>query len=233
MSTLPPVGIERDKITLSSFKVTPPEGGLWGSLSVILTTFNAEGQIEGTFYYLDDVTCGDYGCDPGWYTAESIDEWDPVSADDTLVPFGCGVQINSDCGATITFSGEVVRENVDFEIVDSNAGGNTWTGNVSPVDLTLGEIAITPPEGGLWGSLSVILTTFNAEGQIEGTFYYLDDVTCGDYGCDPGWYTAESIDEWDPVSAGDVVVKAGEMFQINSDCGATITIPSALPAEKK
>ena len=227
-ATLPSVGVDKDKLTLASWKVTPPEGGLWAAASVTLATFNSAGQVEGIFYYLDDVTCQDYGCAPGWYTAESIDNWDPVSADDTLVPFGAGVQINSDCGATVTFAGEVVKGNSDFEVADSNAGGFTWTGNVSPVDLTLKDISITPPEGGLWAAASITLATFNAAGQVEGIFYYLDDVTCGDYGCDPGWYTAESIDNWDPVSASDVTVKAGEMFQINSDCGATITIPSAL-----
>ena len=193
-----------------------------------MTTFNSEGQNEGIYYYLDEITCVDFGCDPGWYTADSIDNWDPVSADNTIVPFGSGVQIGSDCGATITFAGEVVAEKTDLEVVDSNAGGYTWTGNVSPIDLTLKDFAITPPEGGLWSYGSIVLTTFNAEGQNEGIYYYLDDITCVDFGCDPGWYTAESIDNWDPVSAGDVVIKAGEMFQIGSDCGATITIPSAL-----
>ena len=228
LSTLPSVGVEQSELTLSSWKVTPPEGGLWAAESVMLTTFNTEGQNEGIFYYVDEVNCETFSIQPGWYTAESIDNWDPVSADDTIVPYGAGVQIYSDCGATITFAGEVVSEKSDFEIVDSNLGGFTWTGNVSPVDLTLKDITITPPEGGLWAAESVMLTTFNAEGQNEGIFYYVDEVNCETFSIQPGWYTAESIDNWDPVSAGDVVVKAGEMFQIYSDCGATITIPSAL-----
>ena len=147
-----------------------------------MTTFNAAGQNEGCFYYLDDITCGEFGCDPGWYTADSIDNYDPVSAESTIIPYGSGIQINSDCGATITFAGEVVSGNSDFDVADSNAGGFTWTGNVSPVDLTLKDISITPPEGGLWSAYSICMTTFNAAGQNEGCYYYLDEITCGEFG---------------------------------------------------
>ena len=118
--------------------------------------------------------------------------------------------------------------------MDQDAGGFTWCLSTLPSvgaakdALTLSSWKVTPPEGGLWSAYSVLLTTFNSAGQNEGIYVYLDDVTCSEFGCDPGWYTSESIDNYDPVSAGNVVVKAGEMFQINSDCGATITIPSAL-----
>lgn len=39
------------------------------------------------------------------------------------------------------------------------------------------------------------------------------------FGVESGWYTFDSVANWAPESAGDVEIKAGEMFQIGSDCG--------------
>ena len=193
-----------------------------------MNTFNAAGEISGAYVYLDDVQCAMFGVDPGWYTFDSVANWAPESGNNVIIPFGEGVQIGSDCGATVTFSGEVAGEK-SFIVNDTSAGGFTWTGNVSPVDLTLKDFAITPPEGGLWSELSVLVNTFNAAGEISGAYVYLDDVQCAMFGCEPGWYTFDSVANWAPESAGDVNIKAGEMFQIGSDCGATITVPSPLP----
>ena len=120
------------------------------------------------------------------------------------------------------------------EIVDGNAGGYTWCLSTLPSvgveksALTLASWKVTPPEGGLWADQSVLLTTFDEAGQISGGYCYLDDIQCGMFGVDPGWYTQQSIIDWTPVSAADVNIISGEMFQIASDCGATLTIPSAL-----
>ena len=167
------------------------------------------------------------GADPGWYTKESVDNWTPVSAAGVIIAFGEGVQILSDCGAEVCFAGEVMGAK-DFTVNDTTVGGCTTTGNASPVDLTLKDFAITPPEGGLAGPGSIWLTTFNTLGQVSGDYCYLDEMNAGMMGADPGWYTKESVDNWTPESAGNVEIKAGEMFQILSDCGATITVPSAL-----
>ena len=227
LSTLPTVGVAEDALTLSSWIVTPPEGGLWSVSSVRINTFDSEGMISGDYYYLDDIQCGMFGVVPGWYTATSVDNWAPESANEVTIPFGTGVQIGSDCGAIITFAGQVAGEK-SFVINDSSVGGYTWTGNVSPVNLTLKDFAITPPNGGLWSVSSVRINTFDSEGMIFGDYYYLDDIQCGMFGVEPGWYIATSVDNWAPESAGDVSIEAGQMFQIGSDCGATITIPSAI-----
>ena len=217
-------------MTLSNWQITPPEGGLVSEYSVLVVTFDSEGQIEGEYVYLDDVQGSTFGAEPGWYTSESVANWAPESANEVTIPFGTGVQIGSDCGAVVTYSGQVASSDTDITINDSSAGGFTWTGNCSPVELTLSEFAITPPEGGLVSEYSVLVVTFDSEGQIEGEYVYLDDVQSATFGADPGWYTSESVANWAPESAGNVQIEAGEMFQIGSDCGATITVPSALPA---
>ena len=167
------------------------------------------------------------GAEAGWYTYDSVVGWAPESASDKIIPFGSGVQIGSDCGAIVTFTGQVEGEK-SFEINDESVGGFTWTGNATPVDLQLKDFAITPPDGGLWSELSIVLVAFNSRGQIEGTYVYLDDVQGANMGAEAGWYTYDSVVGWAPESAGDVNVASGEMFQVGSDCGATITVPSAL-----
>ena len=228
LTTMPAVGVGLDALTLGSWQVTPPAGGLWSEVSVYVNTFDTAGQIAGAYVYLDEVQSVTFGVEPGWYTYESVSAWAPESADDVVVPFGTGVQIGSDCGATVTFSGEVIGEAKSFDINDEAAGGYTWTGNCSPVDLTLADFAITPPSGGLWSEVSVYVNTFDTAGQIAGAYVYLDEVQCATFGVEPGWYTYESVSAWAPESAGAVTIEAGEMFQIGSDCGAVITVPSAL-----
>ena len=114
------------------------------------------------------------------------------------------------------------------------AGGYTWTLTTMPAvgvgldALTLGSWQVTPPAGGLPSEASVRVNTFGTDGQISGDYVYLDDYQVTLFGVEPGWYTFDSVSVWAPESAGDVTIEAGEMFQIGSDCGATITVPSAL-----
>ena len=222
-----------DKITLGDFKVIPPEGGLTSDCSVYVMTFDSFGQLEGEYLYIDQaqVDAGTGGVEmPGWYTKESVDNWTPVSADTVTIPFGKGFMVSSDCGAKITCAGEVVDAQT-FVIVAAADGGNTYTGNTSPVDVQLKDIAITPPEGGLTSDCSVYVMTFDSFGQLEGEYLYIDQaqVDAGTGGVEtPGWYTKESVDNWTPESAGEEGIKAGRMFMIASDCGAWITIPAAL-----
>ena len=227
LCTIPAVGLDRDATTLAEFKITPPETGLTGELSIVMNTFDTAGQVAGEFAYLDEVNAAMMGVDPGWYTFESVVAWTPESADSTIIPFGCGVQIMSDCGGSVTFAGEVAGE-VTFVVNSDEVGGVTTTGNCSPVNRTLSDISITPPEAGLTGELSIVMNMFNAEGQVEGEYAYLDETNASMMGVEPGWYTFESVVGWVPESAGETPVAAGDMFQIMSDCGAMITIPSPL-----
>ncbi len=215
-------------MTLNMWKITPPEGGLWSESSVLLTTFDTAGQIDGIYTYLDEGYAGAFGVNVGWYTSESVDGGTFESADNAIIPFKAGVQIGSDCGATVTSAGVVLDEPEPITINDESVGGFTWTGNCSPLNQTLKEFTVIPPEGGLWSESSVLLTTFDTAGQIDGIYTYLDEGYAGAFGVNVGWYTSESVDGGTFESAGDIEIVSGQMFQIGSDCGATLTVPSAL-----
>ncbi len=232
LSTMPAVGREHNANTLNDFKVVVPATGLESIYSVQVFTYGADGQMSGNYVYLDADSNGtDYDCESGWYTTFSIEEEDPVTCGDIAIPFGMGFCVLSDCGAAFNCAGEVINEPKDVKINGEDDGGNTWTGNCSPKDLTLKDFAVTPPKGltGLESIYSVQVFTYGADGQMSGNYVYLDADSNGtDYDCESGWYTTFSIEEEDPISAGDVEISAGRMFCILSDCGATLTIPSAL-----
>ena len=221
---------------MGDFSVVAPEGGLTADVSVYVTTFTDDGQMDGEYLYIDqalvDASVGGVS-EVGWYTKESVDNWEPVSADNTIIPFGTGMIVQSDCGAKLTCSGTVLGNGATFEINSLSEGGFTYTGNASPVELNLEDIAVTPPEGGLTADVSVYVTTFTKDGQMDGEYLYIDqalvDASVGGVS-EVGWYTKESVDNWEPASAGKVEIAAGQMFIVQSDCGASITIPSALPS---
>ena len=118
---------------------------------------------------------------------------------------------------------EVGYQNLD--VAAQTDGGVTYLVNTIPavgVDLkevTLGDFKVVPPDGGLTADVSVYLTTFTSDGQLEGEYLYIDQalVDAGVGGVEtPGWYTKESVDNWTPESAGDEVIASGRMFIIQS-----------------
>ena len=232
LNTLPTVGKNLDANTLGDLSVVAPEGGLTSEYSVQVITYGADGQLDGNYVYLDAESNGLlYGVESGWYTTASVEEWSPEECGATPIEFGRGFNVLSDSGATITCSGEVKADETSIEINDSSLGGNTWTGNCSPADLKLNDFAITAPEGGLTSEYSVQVITYGDDGQSNGNYVYLDAESNGLlYGVESGWYTTASVEEWAPEACGETPVVAGQMLNILSDCGAVMTIPSALPS---
>ena len=230
INTLPAVGKKLDANTLGDLKVVIPEGGLVSEYSVHVLTYNEAGQYDGDFVYLDADSNGAlYDAETGWYTTESVEAWELIPCGDAKIEFGRGFNILSDCGAKITCAGEVASTDFSVTVNGEDVGGNTWTGNCSPVDLTLADFGITPPEGGLTSEYSIHVLTYDDAGQYAGDYVYLDADSNGAlYDAETGWYTTESVEAWELVPCGTTPVKAGQMINILSDCGATLTIPSAL-----
>ena len=251
ISTLPTVGKAETDITLNDFQIVAPEGGLMSENSVNVHTYNSSGMEEGNYSYVDQAVIEMYYwidengelIQPGWYTTDSLRGLTayPEACGTTKVPFGEGFMVISDCGASITFSGQVETEQKDIALNDQTvSAGFTWTGNCSPVNIVLKDIAITPTAGGLMSENSVNVHTYNASGMEEGNYSYVDQTVIDMYYwmdenselIQPGWYTTDSLRGFTayPESCGNVTIDAGEMFMVISDCGATMSIPSALPS---
>ena len=107
-------------------------------------------------------------------------------------------------------------------------------------DITLNDFQIVAPAGGLMSENSVNVHTYNASGMEEGNYSYVDQTVIDMYyWMDengnlilPGWYTTDSLRGFTayPEACGNVTIATGEMFMVISDCGATMSIPSALPS---
>ena len=231
-----PVGKAANQVKLSDFTVLPPNGRehLKGTKSVHVYTFGDDGQVDGDYVYLDAwvIKEAELECEPGWYNTRSVDNDDPVYVGEVNIDFGRGISILSDCGAKVTCAGEVLKDPFPVSVIGEEDGGNTYTGNCSPVDLKLEDFTVLPPEGRehLKGTKSVHVYTFGDDGQVDGDYVYLDAwvIKEAELECDPGWYNTRSVDIDDPVSVGKVQIDAGRMISILSDCGAILTIPSAL-----
>ena len=251
ISTLPTVGKAETDITLNDFQIVAPEGGLMGETSVNIHTYNEDGLETGNYSYVDEIAISMYYwmdengelIQPGWYTTASLQGLTayPEACGTSKIPFGDGFMVISDCGATITFSGQVSSKSTDIALNDQmTSAGFTWTGNCSPVDIKLQDISITPPAGGLMGETSVNIHTYNKDGLETGNYSYVDEIAISMYYwmdengelIQPGWYTTASLQGLTayPEACGNVTITSGEMFMVISDCGATMSIPSALPS---
>ena len=200
-------------------------------------TFTALGRLDGDYAYLDEGTAVEFcapGEMPGWYDADGALNYDPTPKGEDKIPFGKGVIVLSDCGAKITSAGEVIAGKAGeftFDILSQSEGGNSYLGNCSPVNRQLKDFSVTSPAGGLTSAISVHLMTFTPLGRLDGDYAYLDEGTAVEFCAPdemPGWYDADGALNYDPTPKGEDPINAGQMFIILSDCGAKITVPSAL-----
>lgn len=157
---------------------------------------------------------------------------DADRANDTPVPFGKGVIITSgEADTALTFAGQVVSENLSFEVKGGN--GITWTGNTTPVDLTLGDFAI-PTNQKFTSGDSIVLAVYNESGSLEGEYSFVDEKNLAIYGLTKtGWYPWEMIREElatdDDCANETVTIPAGKMVIITSgEADTTLTLPNPL-----
>ena len=233
-STLPQVGASLEEQALKAFAL-PTDAGFLSGDSIVLSIYGADGALEGEYSFLDEGNAATWGLTKtGWYPYEKIINWeatDDDNADNTVIPHGRGVVIMSgEDDTTVTFAGEVLDQSTTITVNGNNAF--TWTGNATPVDLTLGDFAL-PVDAGFLSGDSIVLSTYGADGALEGEYSFLDEGNAATWGLTKtGWYPYEKIINWEATDddcANDVSVPAGKMTIIMSgEADATLTIPSAL-----
>ena len=184
---------------------------------------------------MDEENAATYGLSKtGWYPLSLMQEWtatDEDNADSVVVPFGKGVIITSgEADTTVTFAGQVLDEAKTFDVV---GGGITWTGNATPVQLTLGDFAI--PTDQVFGSGdSIVLEIYNASGSLDGEYSFVDAENATTYGLTKtGWYPLSLMQEWtatDEDCVNDkVTIPSGKMVIITSgEADTTLTLPNPM-----
>ena len=220
--------------TLASFALPTDQSFLSGD-SIVLEIYNESGSLEGDYSFVDESNASTYGLTkPGWYPLSKMQNWEATDADwsnDVVVPFGKGVIITSaEADTPMTFAGEVVNEAKSFDIV---GGGITWTGNATPKDLKLGDLALPTDQGFLSGD-SIVLEIYNASGSCDGEYSFVDEGNASTYGLTtPGWYPLSKMQNWEATDADcaneSVTIPAGKMVIITSaEADTTLTLPNPM-----
>ena len=234
LSTFKQIDKDLTAQTLGSFAIPTDQGFLSGD-SIVLEIYDETGSLEGSYSFVDTANAGIYSLTKtGWYPFEKILYWEATDddcANDLVVPFGKGVIITSaEADTSLTFAGQVLEESKTYDVV---GGGITWTGNSTPVDLTLGDLAIPTDEGFLSGD-SIVLEIYDSSGTLEGAYSFVDAGNAGTYGLTKtGWYPFEKILYWeatdDDCANETVSVPAGKMVIITSaEADTTLTLPNPM-----
>ena len=211
--------------------------------------FDAFGPVDATFTFATAEEAGEYGLPAGWYLP---DDWNGDGAfpmNNVLLKKGQGFILKAgDAGMTITYSGAVDAGEEGEIALPYNIDEKNMMGNVTPVDLKLGDLVLGNVIAGnsfiqflnAYGASDTVTPemigqeAFNTFGPVDATFTFATPEEAGEYGLPGGWYLP---DDWNGDGAypmNNIPLPAGKAFILKAgDAGMTITLPSALkPAAK-
>ena len=201
----------------------------------MLEIYNESGTLDGEYSFVDADNAATYGLTKtGWYPLFEMQNWlatDDDCANDVVVPFGKGVIITSgEADTTATFAGQVLDEEKSFEVV---GGGITWTGNATPVNIKLGDLAL-PTDQSFSSGDSIVLEIYNEAGNLDGEYSFVDADNAATYGLTKtGWYPLFEMQNWlatdDDCANTKVTIPAGKMVIITSgEADTTLTLPNPM-----
>lgn len=233
------MGNTLEEQTVASFQI-PDNEEFMAANSIVLEMYGNTGSCEKRFYYVDSLNAEIEGVEKtGWYDADAYDENYGYTDDDycnnAVIPFGCGVIItSSEADSKITFAGEVVADKAgkkDFDLFGYDM--INWTGNASPVDFKMADLAI-PTDQAFMAANSIVLEVYGTTGSCEHRYYFVDELNAEIEGVTtPGWYDADAYDENfgytdDDLRNSDDLPSAQMVIITNSEADTTISIPTAL-----
>jgi len=225
VQTFLPMGKTAATTKLGDIKVTDE----WDPGSDYIATLTPEGANAGEYTYLiADYATALGGTVAGWYKLEEVNDGD-VSAsgvqNDVILPYVEGFLAYNNTGAKLLFAGEVVAGDTELA---SSLGVNAFSGNASPVDITLADLTVSDD----WDPGSDYIATLTPEGANEAEYTYLiTDYATALGGTVAGWYKLEEVNDGDVSTSGvqnAVGISAGQALLIYQNSGATVTLPSAL-----
>ena len=228
VNTFKAVGKDADKMTLGD--IVPSASWMGGSDEI--KTLKANGAVDKAYTYMNEQDAKDWGFTPGWYLTseyndDSLDLTDRCKNDE-LLPLGNGLLVLvGSASTTLTYAGEVLAE--DQPITLKGGAAFNITGNISPVDMTLGDILPSAS----WMGGSDELKTLKSNGAVDQAYTFMNAQDAKDWGFTPGWYLTseynnDSLDLTDRCK-NSLPVSAGEAFIVLVGSAATtITIPTAL-----
>lgn len=223
-----PIGIAADAIKLSNIGVSAEWDAAEGDCVAKLLP---SGASSAEYTYLNqDYSDALGGTGPGWYLLSEVDAGDVSESgiqDNVSLPFAEGFLAFNNTGATLTFAGEVASGDTELQ---TTLGNNAFSGNVSPVDIKIGDLTVSEEWDAAEGDCIAILLP---SGASAAEYTYLnEDYSDALGGTGPGWYLLSEVDAGDVSESGcqntTVTIAAGQGFLIFQNTGAKIYVPSAL-----
>ena len=233
--TILPMNTAAEAVTLGDILPTDGADG-WAYDTDFLATLKPNGNKNASYGYLSPYWANKYFEDEqaGWYDLSVCqdEEFDGATKkNSTVIPFGTGVLVyTSGSGVTVTFAGEVKDEEVALGLA---TGSNSFVGNASPVDLTLGDLLPTGGADG-WAYDTDFLATLKPNGNKDASYGYLSPYWANKYFEDEqaGWYYLSVCqdEEFDGATKkNDVQIPAGQAFLVyTAGSGIELVVPSPL-----
>ena len=189
----------------------------WIEMSDIIQTFTSAGKADVAYMYITEASAEAFGVAAGWYASDDFMAERPMN--NVSVPFTAGYVAKSGAtGAALTFSGQVKDG-----ITEIPVGGFTLSANVTPVNLTLGDIK---PNAN-WIEMSDIIQTFTAAGKADIAYMYITKASAELFGVEAGWYASDDFMAERPMN--NIPVDSGCGFVAKSGAtGATLELPNPL-----
>ena len=228
--TFKAAGKDADKMILGDISASAD----WVSGNDQVKTLKANGAVDQAYTFVNEADAIEIGCPAGWYLKsdfddESIEDLTPYCKNSDPLPLGNGLLVLvGKASTTLTYAGEVLAADQPISL-KGNAAYNI-TGNLSPVDITLGDITASND----WVAGNDQLKTVKDNGAVDQAYTFVNAIDALEIGCPAGWYLKsdfddESIEDLTPYCKNSTPVNAGEaFFVIVGKSSTTITVPSAL-----
>ena len=232
VATFKAAGKDADKMTLGDISASVN----WTTGNDEIKTLLDNGAVDQAYTYITPELAAEAKCPVGWYLTSDVNDeskaetiGDYCKNSDPL-PLGNGLLVLvGSSSTTLTYAGEVLT--ADQPIALKGGAQFNITGNISPVDITLGDISASAN----WTTGNDEIKTLLDNGAVDKAYTYITPELAAEAKCPVGWYlTSDVNDESKAEMIGDycknaVPVKAGEAFIVLvGTASTTITIPSAL-----
>ena len=211
--------------------------------------FNEFGAISAVFTYATTEEASQYELPGGWYLPDDWNGEGKYLMNDVLLKKGQGFILEAnESGMTITSSGAVDPGEEGEIALPLNINEKNMLGNVTPVNLKLGDIVLGNVVAGnsmlqflnAYGATAKVTPemigqeAFNEFGAISAVFTFATPEEASQYELDGGWYLPDDWNGEGKYLMNNIPVLAGSAFILEAnEAGMTITLPSALNSTAK
>ena len=232
VATFKAVGKDADKMVLGDISASDD----WMTGQDEVKTLKSNGAVDKAYTYVGAALAAEAKCLAGWYLTDDVNDDSKLATlsdyckNSDPLPLGNGLLVLvGSSSTTLTYAGEVLAADQQISLKSSYA--YNITGNVSPVDITLGDITASDD----WMTGQDELKTLKDNGAVNQAYTYVSAETAASARCLAGWYLTDDVNDETKLATLSAYcknkepVEAGEAFIVLvGTATTTITIPSAL-----